>query len=50
MSTYCVRDACAESDSDVLAEFMTSQAMETEAKTLDPILIANGVRGLFARP
>jgi hypothetical protein len=50
MSTYYVRDAFAESDSDILAEFMTRQAMETEGKTLDPRLIANGVRGLFARP
>ena len=52
MSTsYVVRDASAENeDSDILAEFMTTQAMETEGKTLDPKLIANGVRGLFSRP
>ncbi len=50
MSTYYVRDASADNDSDTLVEFMTIQAMETEGKTLDPILIANGVRGLFSRP
>ena len=34
----------------LLADFMTLQAMETEGKTLDPVKITNGVKGLFDRP
>ena len=37
-------------DAQLLADFMTLQAFETEKKTLDPELIKEGIRGLFDRP
>ena len=46
---YDVRRAL-EEETEVLASFMTMQAMETEDKTLDPETIRAGVRGLFQRP
>ena len=50
MSNYLVRDAREDTDADILADFMTLQAMETEGKTLQHDIIAQGVRGLFNRP
>jgi len=49
MDTYSVRRA-REDESEVLAHFMTLQAIETEGKNLVPETISQGVKGLFSRP